>query len=315
MERGRGPTAQRGGVVGGARRARHRLLAPGRCRPGVHDRYDTVHRDHLDDLDHLDLDHLDLDHVDDGDRPTFDGTDPDLICDDRNVDTGADLTADDRTGPDLIFDGARHHVATGRPGDGHHPRHEWSPRDRPHVRRRIRCRRRRRHLDLLAAERIHASFGMTGSWADANPGLVARIAAEGHVLINHTATHPDMTTLSSADRLAELAAAEASVSAITGSGMQPYFRPPYGAYDASVLTDLGRAGYAYSIMWTVDSLGWKGLDPASVAARCLDGAVDGAILLLHVGSQSTDVEALPEIVAGLRASGYTFVTVGQLLQP
>ena len=156
---------------------------------------------------------------------------------------------------------------------------------------------------------------MTGSWADANPRLVARIAAEGHVLINHTATHPDMTTLSSADRLAELAAAEASVSVITGRGMQPYFRPPYGAYDASVLTDIGRAGYAYSIMWTVDSLGWEGLDPASVAARCLDGAVDGAILLLHVGSQSTDVEALPEIVAGLRASGYTFVTVGELLQP
>jgi peptidoglycan/xylan/chitin deacetylase (PgdA/CDA1 family) len=63
------------------------------------------------------------------------------------------------------------------------------------------------------------------------------------------------------------------------------------------------------LLWTVDSLGWKGLAPAAVAARCLDGAKPGAILLLHVGSASTDAAALPVILDGLLARRYELVTV------
>jgi peptidoglycan/xylan/chitin deacetylase (PgdA/CDA1 family) len=168
-------------------------------------------------------------------------------------------------------------------------------------------------LDLLAGEGIRASFGMTGAWARANPALVARIVDAGHVLINHTDSHPDMTTITTPARLAELSAAEAAVAAAGGASMKPYFRPPFGAYDASLLADLGAAGYRFSIMWTVDSLGWKGLDPAKVAARCLDGASDGGIILMHVGSQSTDADALPAVIDGLQQSGYGFVTVADLL--
>lgn len=168
-------------------------------------------------------------------------------------------------------------------------------------------------LDLLAAEGIRASFGMSGTWAQANPALVQRMVDEGHVLINHTQTHPYMTDLTREQRLAELAAADAAVSAITGRTMAPFFRPPFGDQDASVLADIARAGYRWSIMWTVDSLGWKGLAPADVAARVLAAADDGAIVLMHVGSQSTDIDALPAIVDGLRAEGYAFVTVAALV--
>jgi peptidoglycan/xylan/chitin deacetylase (PgdA/CDA1 family) len=138
---------------------------------------------------------------------------------------------------------------------------------------------------------------------------------EGHVLMNHTQTHPHMTQLSTPDRLAELEAADAVVAANTGRTMRPWFRPPFGDSDASVLADVALAGYRYSIMWTVDSLGWQGLAPADVTRRCLDRAVDGAIVLMHVGSQSTDARALPDVIAGLRDAGYAFVTVEQLLRP
>ena len=141
------------------------------------------------------------------------------------------------------------------------------------------------------------------------------MAAEGHLLMNHTQTHPYMTQLSTADRLAELEAADAVVSANTGHTMRPWFRPPFGDSDASVLADIALAGYRYSVTWTIDSLGWQGLAPADVTRRCLDRAVDGAIVLMHVGSQSTDAAALPDVIAGLRADGYAFVTVEQLLQP
>ena len=93
----------------------------------------------------------------------------------------------------------------------------------------------------------------------------------------------------------------------------PWFRPPYGDEDESVRADVALAGYQYELLWTVDSLGWKGTPPASVVTRCLDGAVPGAIYLFHVGSASTDHAALQAIIDGLRADGYGFVTAAGLI--
>jgi peptidoglycan-N-acetylglucosamine deacetylase len=171
-------------------------------------------------------------------------------------------------------------------------------------------------LDLLAARHVHATFSLTGAWARANPQLARRIARDGHVIVNHTDTHRSFTgastgapALTSAERASQLARADASIMAITGVSTKPWFRPPYGDIDASTPVDAARSGYRSVLLWTVDSLGWKGLAPASVVARCLDGATPGGILLLHVGSASTDAAALPGILDGLQARGFALVTV------
>ncbi|MEX0795244.1 MAG: polysaccharide deacetylase family protein [Acidimicrobiia bacterium] len=168
-------------------------------------------------------------------------------------------------------------------------------------------------LDFLAGQGISASFGMTGTWAESNPDLVQRMVAEGHTLMNHTYNHPHMETLTTAERLDQLERTEAIIFDLTGTTMIPYFRPPYGAYNNQVLADVGAAGYHYSIMWTVDSLGWKGIPAAEVTERCLSGAQPGAIYLLHVGAQSTDFAALPAIVSGLVEAGYQFATIPELI--
>jgi peptidoglycan/xylan/chitin deacetylase (PgdA/CDA1 family) len=175
-------------------------------------------------------------------------------------------------------------------------------------------------LDRLDANGIRASFGVTGEWAEANPGLVARMAAEGHQLLNHSFDHPSFTgrstgkaPLSRGDRLDQLARAEAAIVAASGTAARPWFRPPYGDEDESVRADVGSAGYRYEALWTVDSLGWKGLAPAAVVARCLAGAGRGAIYLLHVGAASTDADALQPLIDGLRKEGYGFVTLTALL--
>ncbi|MEX1092552.1 MAG: polysaccharide deacetylase family protein [Acidimicrobiia bacterium] len=168
-------------------------------------------------------------------------------------------------------------------------------------------------LDFLAGQGISASFGMTGTWAESNPDLVQRMVAEGHTLMNHTYNHPHMETLTTAERLDQLERTEAIVFDMTGTTMSPYFRPPYGAYNNQVLADVGAAGYHYSIMWTVDSLGWKGIPAAEVTERCLSGAQPGAIYLFHVGIQSTDFAALPAIVSGLVEAGYQFATIPELI--
>jgi peptidoglycan/xylan/chitin deacetylase (PgdA/CDA1 family) len=175
-------------------------------------------------------------------------------------------------------------------------------------------------LDTLRSNGIRASFGMTGRWAEDHPALVARIAAEGHVLINHSYDHPSFTgystgtaPLSTTARLDQLARAEAAIQAAAGVPGKPWFRPPYGDEDESVRVDVGSAGYRYEVMWTVDSLGWQGLAAAEVTARCLDGASPGAIYLFHVGSGSTDHAALQPVIDGLRARGLGFATVAELV--
>ncbi|MFN8638921.1 MAG: polysaccharide deacetylase family protein [Dehalococcoidia bacterium] len=179
-----------------------------------------------------------------------------------------------------------------------------------------------RILDVLAQQRVPAAFGLTGQWAELNRDLVARAAREGHAFINHTYNHPsftgvswNVTAKSTADRDAQLERTNRVLEEIAGTSARPYFRPPFGDYDASVLADVGRLGYATTVMWTIDSMGWRGLDAASITRRCLDAASPGAIYIFHVGEQSRDGDALPAVIEGLRARGFDIVPLAELLAP
>lgn len=176
-------------------------------------------------------------------------------------------------------------------------------------------------LDTLAREHVVASFGVTGDFARANPALVARIAREGHQLVSHgdrhwsyTGTSSDRVVLTRTARCTDLRRAEAAIAAAAaGVAVRPWFRPPYGDYDASVLRDVAAAGYRYVAMWTVDSRGWRGVPAAEVVRIVLDGVGPGSIVLFHVGAASTDAAALPDVVAGLRQRGYRFATLAGLV--
>lgn len=179
-------------------------------------------------------------------------------------------------------------------------------------------------LDLLRDEGILATFGMTGVWAQANPDLVQRMAAEGHQIINHTWDHPSLTgantgqpRLSPEELARQLADTEAFVFDITGGyQMRPYFRPPFGDYDADALAALYANGYALSIMWTCDSQAWRGWSAQEIVDYCTTNIRPHEILLMHLGTDAKgDYEALPGIIQFFRASGYAFVTSEQMLQP
>jgi peptidoglycan/xylan/chitin deacetylase (PgdA/CDA1 family) len=177
-------------------------------------------------------------------------------------------------------------------------------------------------LDTLAANGIRASFGMTGRWAEQNPALLQRMVSDGHHLINHTYDHASMTGASTGprpqtreERWSELDRTEEIIATLTGATTKPYFRPPYGAYDASVNEDVGARGYAYNVMWTIDSRGWMGWSAGAIAQRCLELAQPGAIYVFHVGSASQDGPALQGVIDGLRARGYAIGTVPDVMAP
>lgn len=175
-------------------------------------------------------------------------------------------------------------------------------------------------LDTLREARLIAAFGITGDWARANPDLIRRIVAEGHTLINHTARHESFTGTSARpalrtreQRWATLDGAEQALLDAGGGRGTPYFRPPYGDFDDSVVSDVSARGYGWVVMWTVDSLGWQGLPSAAITRRCVDAAAPGAIYIFHVGSASQDALALPSIIEGLRRQGYAIVPLPELL--
>ena len=96
---------------------------------------------------------------------------------------------------------------------------------------------------------------------------------------------------------------------------RPWFRPPYGEYDAATAGQLAAAGYRYNPLWTIDTQGWNGASTGAILDRTFAGAAPGAIVLIHVGAGSRDAEALGPMIDGLRARGYRFATAAEMVTP
>jgi len=112
---------------------------------------------------------------------------------------------------------------------------------------------------------------------------------------------------------AELTGANTVIHGLTGQTTAPYWRPPYGAHSATVRSAAAAAGFTKTVMWDVDTIDW---DPATtkdqILSRVLSGATPGSIVLLHLGGYRT-LDALPPLVAELRARGYTLSTLSDML--
>ncbi len=168
-------------------------------------------------------------------------------------------------------------------------------------------------MDILSDYDVAATFFLTGQWMDINPEAAGRIPSEGHALGNHSYTHPDFTELSVEDMRREIRETEQTAQEIAGETLTPYFRPPYGAYDPEVLRSAAREDYSYSVMWSIDTLDWKGISAEEVLQRVVEQLEPGAVVLMHVGSGTHTIEALPLILDHLADRGYTAVTLDELI--
>ncbi|MBC7291303.1 MAG: polysaccharide deacetylase family protein [Actinotalea sp.] len=175
-------------------------------------------------------------------------------------------------------------------------------------------------LATLRVEGVPATFFVTGDFARRYPAQVAAMSAAGHRMGNHSDHHDHYPELTNAEIAADLAAAEAAITATGARAACPLFRFPFGDRTTADVAAVNDAGYV-PVRWTVDSLGWTGTSRMTVQAvvdRVLDAATPGAIVLLHVGAHpddgtTFDADALPAIIAGFRARGYSFVTLDRLL--
>src|SRR5262249_632102 len=177
-------------------------------------------------------------------------------------------------------------------------------------------------LDVLHREHVPATFFIVGLNGDLNAQLLQRLVDEGHEIGNHTFTHPNVAMISPQLLSLELNATERLFESRLGrrSGL---FRPPY-AEDVDtetpgqvkplrVTSDLGY----YTIGMQIDPNDWQNPGVDQIVQATIAGAVRGAghVVLLHDsgGDRAQTVEALPQIIAGLRARGFQLVRVSELL--
>lgn len=169
-----------------------------------------------------------------------------------------------------------------------------------------------RIMDTLDKHNIKVTFFMTGGWVEDNPECVKELVKRGHDLGNHSQNHYDMTTLSKKEQEQELMDVHNKVKELTGYEMF-LFRPPYGAYDNTVIRTAYGLDY-YPIQWSVDSLDWKDYGADSIIDTvCGHKAMGpGAIILCHNGAKYT-ADALDALLTNLEQQGYTFVPISELI--
>lgn len=168
-------------------------------------------------------------------------------------------------------------------------------------------------LDVLKEYDVKAAFFVTKSYIRDNPELIKRMVAEGHIVGNHSVTHPDMTKLTAEQIATEINDCAAYFKEVTGQEMPHFFRPPEGVYSIHSLEQTQALGYK-TIFWSFAYGDWDvNNQPGKNAAynMVIENYHNGSIMLLHAVSQS-NTEALPDIINSLREKGYTFMTLNDL---
>lgn len=170
-----------------------------------------------------------------------------------------------------------------------------------------------RILALLEKHGVRATFFVVGSNAEYFPEIVKKEAENGHELANHSQTHAKLSVLTEAEVKAEIEKADAAIK--KAAGITPrLFRPPEGAYSKDIVSIASSYGKE-TVLWTVDTLDWAKSSCEKIVENVKANVTSGSIILFHDctrdGTHTED--ALEILLPYLKAQGYEFVTVSELI--
>ncbi len=165
-------------------------------------------------------------------------------------------------------------------------------------------------LSIMEEENVKCTFFTVQFWTEKYPEYVKKISSKGHEIGTHSKTHSHMSKLSYEDIKAELTSSSQKITELTGKKVE-LFRPPFGEYNNLLISTAKELGL-YTIQWSVDSLDWKNLSAQEITSRVLKGIDNGAIVLFHNNGLHT-AKALPSIIKAVKAQGYEFVPIGDLI--
>ncbi|GGW97767.1 hypothetical protein GCM10010383_29620 [Streptomyces lomondensis] len=159
-------------------------------------------------------------------------------------------------------------------------------------------------LDTLAEYDVRAMFFVCGEMAAGSKELLARMADEGHVVGNHTWSHPLLTRLTRRQIRSQLERTSDVIEDACGERPE-WFRAPYGAWNRATF-QIGAELGMEPLAWTLDTLDWTTPGTRSIVQRVENGAAPGVVVLSHDagGDRTQSVRALRRYLPELLDSGY-----------
>lgn len=172
-------------------------------------------------------------------------------------------------------------------------------------------------LRILKRHGVLATFFLIGAKVACDPETAKAVADAGHVIANHTFTHPNLCTLGFTSVVAEITRCADALS----SSSREYLRPPGGDYNEDTVRAAQELGMKL-VMWDIDGFDWK-LRTSAEIEKCIDSQIeDGGIVLLHDGDSSAEdgdrwatVHAVDKLIPRYQAEGFEFVLLPEMLLP
>lgn len=170
-------------------------------------------------------------------------------------------------------------------------------------------------LDILAEQKVHATFFVLGEFAENYPQLVERMAAEGHTVGNHTYSHHHPWLQSAESLREEMTRTSDIIHSITGHAPH-WFRPPHGRV-RKIMLDECHEQHMRMVLWNRSIIDWGPLGTETAVARRLREVESGDIVLMHDGQRQHNrpqhiARSLPEALKSLARRGVVPVTLDQV---
>ena len=176
-----------------------------------------------------------------------------------------------------------------------------------------------RLLEILAKHGVQATFFLIGRYVKQRPDIVREIARAGHVVGNHTFTHPNLIFASAAQTCAELQQCTQVLTDAVGDHSR-LFRPPFGGRRPVTLR-VARSLGLEPVMWSVTGWDWRGKPADYVERKVCRQVRGGDVILLHDGSHATfgadrsqTLIATDRLIARYKAEGHEFVTIHEMMK-
>ena len=176
-----------------------------------------------------------------------------------------------------------------------------------------------RLLEVLAKHNVHATFFLIGRYVHQKPEIARAIAQAGHVVGNHTFTHPALIFKSNPEIRRELEHCRSAIHDAIGAHSN-LFRPPFGARRPAVLRIARELGLE-PVMWNVTGYDWNAPLAAVIESKVAKQTRGGNVILLHDGGhkrmgtdRSQTVAASDQMIARFKSESYDFVTIPQMMK-
>jgi peptidoglycan-N-acetylglucosamine deacetylase len=174
-------------------------------------------------------------------------------------------------------------------------------------------------LEVLARHDVKATFFMMGKYVEMRPEIVRQVAESGHVVGNHTYSHPNLIFVSQRELRSQIERTQKAIEDAT-SIRPKLFRPPFGGRNPLTFGVVREFGLI-PIMWRTTCYDWSATSPETIVNHAKRQIKGGDVILLHDGGhlacgtdRSHSVKATDEIIRSYKAEGFEFVTVTQIMQ-